>query len=192
MPMLGSCQHRAMTCSRHASMPIRRLMLLALQSAEGSVPSDVLAGFMHGKSACYNCIHVQRYRTSNLVKPSLPLRRTCWLPRHCRCPIMVSANFLVRLFAPLHGSGLRLCDLLSTMSFLRAAVLRRAIWQEPGWCQPCRVVPSVRVGARALTLAPEPCPMLLCATAQLENYKVKEGPQCPQIHTPFTGLNWSH
>jgi hypothetical protein len=111
MPMLGSCQHRNMTCGRHACMPIRRLMLLACQSAEGSVPSDVWAGFKHGKYACNNYIHVQRYRMLNLVKPSLPLRGTCWLPRHCRCPIMVSGYLLVRLFASLHGSGFRLCDL---------------------------------------------------------------------------------
>ena len=92
MPMLGSCQHRDMTCSWHARMPIRRLMLLACLSAEGSVPSDVLAGFKRAESASTNCIctfNAIECRTH--VKPSLPLRGTCWLPWHCRCPIMVSA-----------------------------------------------------------------------------------------------------
>jgi hypothetical protein len=48
-----------------------------------------------------------------------------------------------------------------------------------------------RVGVRKSLDSPaEPCLMLLCATAQLENSKVKEGPQCPAIHTPFRAPNW--
>ena len=102
--MLGSCQHRDMTCGWHARMPIRRLMLLASLSAEGSVPSDVLAGFKRAESASTNCISTfNAIECRTHVKPSLPLRGTCWLPRHCRCPIMVSAHLLVRLFAPFMG-----------------------------------------------------------------------------------------
>jgi len=191
MPMLGSCQHRAMTCSRHARMPIRRLMLLALQSAEGSVPSDVLAGFKRAESASTNCIctfNAIECRTH--VKPSLPLRGTCWLPRHCRCPIMVSAHLLVRLFAPLHGYGWRLCDLFLLWIFGVQRCCGAQSGGEPGLCQ--RRGTRERDPPRLMTLLQNPRLMLLCATAQLENSKVKEGPQCPQIHTPFTGLNWSH
>lgn len=58
------------------------------------------------------------------------LRGTCWLPRHCRCPIMVSAHLLVRLFAPLHGYGWRRCDHLSTIQFSACSGAQDAIWRR--------------------------------------------------------------
>jgi len=197
MPMLGSCQHRDMTCSRHARMPIRRLMLLASLSAEGSVPSDVLAGFKRAESASTNCISTfNAIECRTHVKPSLPLRGTCWLPRHCRCPIMVSAHLLVRLFAPLHGYGWRLCDLFLLWIFgvqrcSRTQSGRNLLGSQPPRAQKRGALGSAHAPPKGDSPA-EPCPMQPCATAQLENSKVKEGTQCPQIHTPFTGLNWSH
>lgn len=157
--MLGSHQHRDMTCGWHARMPIRRLMLLASLSAEGSVPSDVLAGFKRAESASTNCISTfNAIECRTHVKPSLPLRGTCWLPWH-----LPLSNHGVRpspceTVRSVHGSGWRLCDLFLLWIF---GVLRCCVVQsggEPGLCQPCRVVPSVRVGASALTLAPEPPP----------------------------------
>ena len=103
---------------------------------------------------------------------------------------MVSANLLVRLFAPFMGldgvfvtsfyygfsacSGAAARNLAENLSCVNDHATRK---RDPAWL---------------MTLHQNPCLMLLCATAQLENSKVKEGPQCPQIHTPFTGLNWSH
>jgi hypothetical protein len=174
MPMLESCQHRAMTCGRHACMPIRRLMLLALQSAEGSVPSDVLAGFKRAESASTNCIitfNAIECRTH--VKPSLPLRGTCWLPRHCRCPIMVSAHLLMRLFAPLHGSGLRLCDLFLLWVFCvqrcsRTQSGRNLLGSQPSPRPKAGRVEGRRMRRPRVTLLQNPA---RCSPAQPRNLK---------------------
>jgi hypothetical protein len=166
MPMLESCQHRAMTCGRHACMPIRRLMLLALQSAEGSVPSDVLAGFKRAESASTNCIitfNAIECRTH--VKPSLPLRGTCWLPRHCRCPIMVSA-YLSKTVRSIAWVWIYVFVTFFYYGFSACSGAQDAIWQEPARKSTPPRGTRVGVGARALTFLQNPA---RCSPVQPHN-----------------------